>query len=88
VTYPGEDNGDCFLDVGERAGITVCLHPLNVANGWYDLGSGASDPYVDSSIEALIARGQITLRITQYEAPDTVIERTMLIELTSTVLLD
>lgn len=88
VTFPGDDNGDLFLDRGERAEITVWLHPLDVSNGWYDLGTGASDPYVDSSAQALIARGQVTLRITPDAAPETAIERTMPIELTSTVLLD
>lgn len=88
VTFPGDDDGDFVLERGERAELTLWLHPLDVANGWYDLGSGVSDPFVDSSGEALIARGQLTVRITPDAAPETAIERTMPIELTSTVLLE
>lgn len=88
VTFPGSDDGDLFLDRGERAEVTLWLHPLDVANGWYDLGSGASDPFVDSASEALMARGQVTVRITPDGAPETVVERTMPVELSSTILLD
>ena len=88
VTFPGEDNGDFFLDPGERAELTIWLHALDVANGWYDLGSGISDPFADSSTEALVARGQVTVRITPDQAPETALERTLPIELTTTMLLD
>lgn len=88
VTFPGDDDGDSFLEKGERAEITVWLMPEDLANGWFDLGSGNSDPYMDSSGEALIERGQLTLRITTDKAPETSITHTMPIELTSSMLLE
>lgn len=88
VTFPGDDDGDNILEKGERAEITVWLLPEDLANGWFDLGSGVSDPYMDSSGEALIERGQLTVRITTDNAPDTSITRSMPIELTSSMLLE
>lgn len=88
VTFPGDDDGDDVLEKGERAEMTVWLFPEDLANDWFDLGSGVSDPYIDSSGEALVARGQVTLRITPDEAPETSINRTLPIELTSSILLE
>ncbi len=88
VTFPGDDDGDNVLDKGERAEITVWLHPLDTANGWYDLGTDLSDPYVDDSADALIERGHLTLRITSDRAPETTLERVLPIELTSSFLLE
>ena len=88
VTFPGTDNGDYILDNGERAELTVWLLPLDVANDWYDLGNGASDPYMDSAGEALVSKGQLTLRITSSRGAETVIQRTLPIELTTVMLLD
>lgn len=87
VTYPGDDDGDSFLEKGERAEITVWLHQLDVANGWYDLGTDVSDPFVDSAAEALIGRTQLTMRITSDGAPETAFDHVLPIELTETVLL-
>ncbi len=88
VTFPGDDDGDNVLDSDERAEITVWLHPEDLANGWFDLGSGLSDPYVDASDEALVARDHVTLRITSDRRPQSSIARTLPLELTSSILLE
>jgi archaellin len=88
VTFPGSDDGDFILENGERAELTVWLLPLDVANRWYDLGSGSSDSYVDASSEALVGKDQLTLRITSSRGAETVIQRTLPIELTPVILLD
>ena len=88
VTFPGTDDGDSVLEKGERAELTIWLHPHDLANGWYDLGTGTSDPYVDSSAEALVARGQLTVRITPDDAPETSVQRTLPLELTSSIILE
>ncbi len=55
VSFPGSDNGDYMLDVGERAEISVWLHQYDTANDHFEPGAGISDPFVDSSAELLIA---------------------------------
>ena len=87
VTFPGDDDGDSILDKGERAELTVWLHQLDVANGWYDPGTDSSDPFIDTTAEALVGRGQFTLRITPNGAPETALEFVLPIELTETTLL-
>jgi len=49
VSFLGGDNGDYFLDTGERAEITVWLNSYDNANQVWDLGSGGADPYVDDA---------------------------------------
>lgn len=88
VTFPGDDDGDNFLEKGERAELTIWLLPEDLANGWFDLGAGLSDPYLDSVTEALIARDRFTVRITTDEAPETSITRVLPLELTSSILLE
>lgn len=88
ISFPGDDDGDNILEKGERAEMTVWLFPEDLANGWFDLGSGVADPFMDAAGEALVARGQITLQITPDEAPETSVTRTMPIELTSSILLE
>jgi hypothetical protein len=88
VAFPGTDNGDFILDNGERAELTIWLLPLDVANGWYDLGADTSDPYADTADEALQAKGQLTLRITSSRGAETVLQRTLPVELTSVIFLD
>ncbi|MDA0677383.1 MAG: hypothetical protein O2788_05195, partial [Chloroflexi bacterium] len=72
----------------ERAEVTIWLLTLDVANGWYDLGTGTSDPYVDAAADALIAKDQLTVRITSSRGAETVIQRTLPVELSSVMLLD
>jgi archaellin len=88
VSFPGDDDGDLVLERGERAEVTIWLHTLDVANGWYDLGAGVADPYVDTEAQALVAKGRFTVRITADEAPETAIQRTLPIELTPSIVLD
>lgn len=88
VTFPGDDDGDSVLEKGERAEITIWLHPLDTVNGWYDLGIDNSDPYVDSAGDALIERGRFAIRINPRESSETSFEYVLPIELTSTLLLE
>ncbi len=87
VTFPGTDDGDNILEHGEKAEMTVWLYTKDMANGWFDLGSGSSDPFVDSSSESPVARDRITVRITSDDAPETSVTFVMPIELTSSMLL-
>lgn len=88
VNFLGNDDGDFILERGERAEVTVWLHSRDTGNGWYELGTGTTDPFIDSADSALIARGPVTIRITPDEAPETAIQRIMPIELTETIFLD
>ena len=88
VEFIGSDDGDYFLETGERAELTVWLHQNDLANALYDLGSGTSDPFIDAQADLLIARGEFIVRIIPRDAPATLVSRTLPIELTSTVLLD
>lgn len=88
IVFPGTDDGDNILENSERAEITIWLFPQDLANGWFDLGAGASDPYIDSAGDALIARDQVTVRITPDRVPETSLTRTMPLELTASILLE
>ncbi len=63
VSFPGSDDGDYMLEQGEHAEITLWLHRYDGANGHYDLGSGSSDPYVDSSAGLLLANKPFSIGV-------------------------
>jgi hypothetical protein len=88
VSFPGTDDGDNFLDDGEKAEITVWLHPYDWTNALYDLGSGSSDAFVDASSELLLDSGHVTIRIVPPNAPATIITRNLPLELTSRMVLE
>ncbi len=88
VAFPGEDDGDNILEKGERAELTIWLLNEDVANGWYDLGAGESDPFIDDSGDALTTRDLLTIRISPDGAPDTTFVRTTPLELTESILLE
>ena len=62
VTFPGSDNGDYFLDEGERAEVTVWLHSYDNVNSLWDLGSGSSDSYIDAATDLLGVSEEFTLQ--------------------------
>ena len=63
VTFPGADNGDYFLDNGEKAELTVWLHPYDNVNSLYDLGSGSGDSYLDAASDLIGAGEEFTLQL-------------------------
>ena len=88
VAFPGTDDGDSLLEPGERAEVIVWLHPLDTANGYYDLGAGTSDAYIDAAADLLVAMGAVTIRIVGSDGASGAVIRTMPLELTETVLLN
>lgn len=88
VEFVGDNDGDNFLETGERAELTVWIHQNDLANSLFDLGAGVSDEFIDVEGDLLIARGLFTIRVIPRNAPATTITRTLPIELTSTILLD
>ncbi len=81
VAFPGADNGDYFLDPGERAEFTLWLHRYDGPNSHYDLGAGASDPYVDASGGLLLARQSFAVEVAPKGAGRLTITRSLPLEL-------
>lgn len=77
VTFPGSDNGDYMLDNGEKAELTVWLHPYDNVNSLYDLGSGSSDPYLDAAADLLGASQEFTLQLHPAEGTTLNIQRSI-----------
>lgn len=88
VSFVGDTNGDYFLDRGERAEIVVWLHQYDGTNVLYDLGSGSSDGYVDSSAELLQQRDSFALEIVIDGTTALTLDRTLPLELGTFDLLD
>ena len=88
VEFSGDTNGDYFLDVGERAEITIWLHEYDGTNVLYDLGSGTSDGYVDTATELLQKRDSFMVEISVGGSPSLVLQRTLPLELGTSDLLD
>jgi len=63
VEFFGDSNGDYFLDDGERAEVTVWLNSYDNANAVWDLGTGGSDPYVDTTAALLQADTEFNLQL-------------------------
>lgn len=88
VEFLGETNGDYFLEKGERAEITIWLHEYDGANVLYDLGSGTSDGYVDTSAELLQTLDNFLIELVVGGSSSLVLERRLPIELGTFDLLD
>lgn len=88
VNFSGDSNGDYFLEMGERAEITVWLHEYDGTNVLYDLGSGTGDGYVDTALELLQKRDNFTVEILVGGSTSLIIERTLPLELGTSDLLD
>lgn len=87
VSILGGDS-DNDLEEGERALVTVWLHPYDNANDLYDLGGGLSDPWIDQAGELLAAREGVTVRMSINDGTGVEFERILPIELDSRILLD
>ena len=88
VTFPGTDDGDNMLELGERAEITVWLNSYDNQYALYDLGAGISDPFADTVAELLAAKDIVTLRLTPAGGSVAVMQRRLPLALTARMLLD
>jgi hypothetical protein len=68
--------------------MTVWLHQFDWTDSVYTLGSGSSDPFVDSAAELLLERGTLSIRIVPVNGPATTVSRVLPLELTSTIVLE
>lgn len=53
VAFVGANDGDYFLEVGEKAEITLWLQTQDITNSLWDLGAGVGDPFLDLATELL-----------------------------------
>ena len=74
-TWVDDINGDWMLDQGEKATIHVWF--VNLTSGSYVIGSGSSDPFVDSAANLFHARDMINLEVKLSAGSVLVIERTL-----------
>ena len=74
-TWVDDINGDWMLDQGEKATIHVWF--VNLSGGSYLIGSGSSDPFVDSAANLFHARDTINLEVKLSVGSVLVIERTL-----------
>jgi archaellin len=81
VSFPGTDDGDYMLESGERAEVTLWLHPYDGANAHYDMGTDSSDPYVDASAGLLSANRPFTIEIVTSGSAALTIQRVTPLEL-------
>jgi hypothetical protein len=88
VSFSGDNNGDYYLDQGERAEITIWLHQYDGNNVLYDLGTGSSDGYVDTAIELLQKRDEFTIEVRVGGSTSLIVNRTLPLELGTYDLLD
>ena len=88
VIFLGDSNGDYFLENGERAEITLWLHQYDGVNVLYDLGTGATDGFVDSAPELLQARDSFTVEVVVDGSSSLVLDRSLPLELRTSDLLD
>jgi len=88
VEFMGDSNSDYYLDQGERAEITIWLHEYDGTNVLYDLGTGASDGYVDSATELLQQRDFFTIEVNTSGSTALVLQRNLPLELGTSELLD
>jgi archaellin len=76
VNFIGSDDGDYFLEQRERAEITVWLSSHDLVNDVWDLGSGSSDPFIDSAGELIKARTLFAIEVGTSEGSVFAISRT------------
>jgi archaellin len=88
VSFAGDNNGDYYLDQGERAEITIWLHQYDGNNVLYDLGAGSSDGYVDTATELLQKRDEFTIELLVEGSTSLLLNRTLPLELGTSDLLD
>jgi hypothetical protein len=88
VEIVGDTNGDYFLDMGERAEITIWLHEYDGTNVLYDLGASVSDGYVDGATELLQQRDNFTIEMRVGGSTSLTLQRTLPLELGTSDLLD
>ncbi|MEX0761189.1 MAG: hypothetical protein WD208_06610 [Dehalococcoidia bacterium] len=81
VSFAGDNNGDYFLDAGERAEITAWLHSYDTDNDLYELGGGSTGPFVGSESELLLASGAFSLQVTVRGGTAMSIDRVLPLEL-------
>ncbi len=88
VSFPGTNDGDYILGPGEKAEITLWLHRHDTANGHYDIGAGASDPYIDTASALVLARQEFAIEVLVNGARALLILRTLPLELTASDVLE
>jgi flagellin FlaB len=74
VSFVGKSNGDYLLDSEEKAVITVWL--VNYDGSSYSLGSGSSDPWIDSAGNLLSTYEDFTIEVKPPEGSTLSIART------------
>ena len=70
-----------MLESGERAEITLWLHPYDGTNGRYGTGTNSSDPYVDASAGILLANKPFTIEVVTSGSGPLTIQRVTALEL-------
>ncbi len=88
VMFPGTDNGDYMLDVGERAEVTVWLHRYDTLNGHYEVGAGPADWFVDTAGELLVANREFSIEALARGTSVLHLERNLPLELAASDMLE
>ncbi len=77
VAFPGSDDGDYFLEAGEKAEITVWLQAYDNVNALWDLGAGSGDPFLDSAGTLAGISQEFTLQLRPPDGATLVLQRTV-----------